>query len=421
MDQSVWLIEARSGGEIQRLASDSESTVRIECKFDKIKVAERLFLTTSETCETRLQDHTFEQVNVFLKVLYGFPHQFLAGEQFNTVLTCAKAVEQTQLKEKLTASCLLNTLLLNKEIDEKLATACSGQLNTLGICKVRRTVYYALKRALELWTSDLEAALTVIRPEKFPNSLPILTLFARGCIAQGKKKLGLQHLKKASGNSHGPASVFYGQHLLEEQELVEGFACFTQAAANGVIKAIRLVGDCCAKGIATSAVWKEAKQRYIHAAKAGDLVSMYNIGRHYYEVDKYSKAANWWKQSAEDNCPRSQHNYALLLFKGLGVNKDRKLSLEWSIRSANNGNKTSRRNVGLCYFYGRGCEINYEMALDWFAPLLEAGEPNAQYCYSLCYLNGWGGLTKNSDKARELIGLAADQGHKKAKEMQPYV
>ncbi|MBI2380783.1 MAG: sel1 repeat family protein [Gammaproteobacteria bacterium] len=81
-----------------------------------------------------------------------------------------------------------------------------------------------------------------------------------------------------------------------------------------------------------------------HMAEQGDINSQFQLANYYFQPPKgttlpqsYAKAARFYRLAALQNHGPSQHNLAVLLLKGQGVDKDRIEARAWFSLAASQG------------------------------------------------------------------------------------
>ncbi|HEB58059.1 MAG TPA: sel1 repeat family protein [Gammaproteobacteria bacterium] len=160
-------------------------------------------------------------------------------------------------------------------------------------------------------------------------------------------------------------------------------------------------------------------------------------GARKYREGDYLAAYRLWKPLADAGNADAQYNIALLLMNGEGVKKnDREalfLFLEaarqghaeaqynagymfaagrgiatsyidaklWWERAAEQGIVAAQYNLGVLYAFGRGVGVDNERAIGLWRKAAKAGYEEARRAMAIAYENGWFGLEKDPDKARQ--------------------
>lgn len=158
-------------------------------------------------------------------------------------------------------------------------------------------------------------------------------------------------------------------------------------------------------------------------AKAGDAVSMNEVGSWYYTgkhvKQDYTQAYDWWKKAALKSDVRAIANFAMCYQLGRGVERDSVGAIRLYVRSIKDGNKAllAQRSesaykapfdamlVGDCYENGYGVGKDYAKAADFYAKAAYKGSIDGMRQAGVCYLNA-----KNYNKAFHFFEMGASQG-----------
>ena len=102
---------------------------------------------------------------------------------------------------------------------------------------------------------------------------------------------------------------------------------------------------------------------------------------------------------------------------GEGVKKDKTKAAEWYRKSAEQGYARAQCNLGYYYQFGKGILASDDAkAVEWYRKAADQGYACAQYYLGESYKNGWG-VEKDKSKALEWYRKAAAQGHEDARKM----
>ena len=93
---------------------------------------------------------------------------------------------------------------------------------------------------------------------------------------------------------------------------------------------------------------------------------------------------------------------------------DDKKRIEYYSLSAEQGNSLAMLNLGYCYSKGEGTDVNNTKAFELYEKSANLGYCNAINNVGVLYKYGWGGVTKDLNKAREWFTKAVAQGHTEA-------
>ena len=172
---------------------------------------------------------------------------------------------------------------------------------------------------------------------------------------------------------------------------------------------------------------EEAALSYAAAANAGDPEGMYNYafllmkGR---GVEKDIPNAIYWHTRAANSPPgkllpgemrtigiaESQHSLALCYYSGIGVSKDYQKAFEWELKSAKENYAPALNTMGTFYDKGVGVDVDHETALDYYRTAAIYGDSIAYANISICYKNGIGGVNVNLKKSLLWAECARDKG-----------
>lgn len=101
-----------------------------------------------------------------------------------------------------------------------------------------------------------------------------------------------------------------------------------------------------------------------------------------------SKAAAWYRLSAEQGYARAQFNIAVMYAKGEGVPQDLEQAAKWYRLAADQGHAFAQHNLAQMYLKGEGVQQDYKTALRWETSAAESGDLSAQYSLGLMYHYG---------------------------------
>lgn len=129
-------------------------------------------------------------------------------------------------------------------------------------------------------------------------------------------------------------------------------------------------------------------------------------------VAKNPEAAIEWyaKGALETEDPALIYDYAIVLFKGQGVKKNRRLALELMKKAASKGLHQAVNGLG---WYYHKFKKNYNKAAKYWLKAEEMGNPDASYNLGVLYLDGIfpGVPGRNQTLAGEYFHKAAQGGH----------
>ena len=128
----------------------------------------------------------------------------------------------------------------------------------------------------------------------------------------------------------------------------------------------------------------------------------------------YTEAKEWYQKGAEKGNAEALFGMGTIYYyaKGLAERNYPEAAI-WFTKAAEKGHTDAMYNLGLMKYVGLGCIINYTEAATWFTKAYQLNNTNATYGLGTLYLDGKG-VEKDEKKAKELLKIAADKGHKKA-------
>jgi TPR repeat protein len=116
------------------------------------------------------------------------------------------------------------------------------------------------------------------------------------------------------------------------------------------------------------------------------------------------------KAKAEFGDIDAQSTLAFMYAKGVDVEEDLKLAMQWYQMAAEQGHVISQFNMGVIFAKGRGVPQNFEEAFNWYSKAAEAGDVSAQVALSTMYNLGIG-VEKDEFASFKWSLRAAKRGH----------
>jgi TPR repeat protein len=140
----------------------------------------------------------------------------------------------------------------------------------------------------------------------------------------------------------------------------------------------------------------------------------YYLAKMYYNgqgvSQDYSKAAHYYKLSADQGDADAQNNLALMYYYERGVKQDYKEASKYYKLAADQGNAQAQNSLALMYDNGQGVDQNYEEAVKYYQLSADQGNALAQNNLASMYENGQG-IKQDYEEAERYYKLAADQGN----------
>ena len=210
---------------------------------------------------------------------------------------------------------------------------------------------------------------------------------------------------------------YFGTGEVVPSDSKKGVELFFQAYQGGNQYGALFLGRCFQSGSGIRKDEKAAVKIYTELAEAGFSDGQVHLGKCYFHgvgvEQDYGKAMELYRRAAD------QGNTAAMLYlyqsyrNGQGVEKDEKIAEEWLKKYFEH--IPSDEDDEPVFWY----EVNpeeYAEAMELFHKGADMGDADCQYVLGMFYLLGDGVVTSLS-KARILLSKAAEQGHKKAKEL----
>lgn len=157
----------------------------------------------------------------------------------------------------------------------------------------------------------------------------------------------------------------------------------------------------------------------LEAAESGNAEAQYRLAISYHKEGAKEDFLKWMTTAAEGRHIKAQYNLGVLYEKGIMVEKDANVAVNWYKRSAIQGNPKAQFNLALIYYNGReGVEVDLTKAFLWFSRSAELGHPGALYNLGVMHDQPVGverdypeGVMQNHAKALEFYKKSAEQGH----------
>jgi len=160
--------------------------------------------------------------------------------------------------------------------------------------------------------------------------------------------------------------------------------------------------------------YSEALYYYQQAAKLGDALSQYLLGKMYEDAKGTEQnmrlAASWYTQAANQGHSKAQATLGFMYSKGNGVNQDYSQAVNWYQKAAKQGHINAQYNLAYLYSLGQGVVKDYQQAAYWYQKSAIQGDSDAQNSLGKLYERGLG-VNINLAKAKSLYQQAAAQGN----------
>lgn len=174
-----------------------------------------------------------------------------------------------------------------------------------------------------------------------------------------------------------------------------------------------------AKGL--SLMKQAAELGYPQAAIEVKGIELCNTAEKYLDgkgVSKdWNKAVSLVREAANMGSGYGQMLMAMCYEEGIGVNKDHKEYIAWTLKGAQNGDLMCQYSLASMYVSGKdGLEINLAEAVRWYEGPAEAGDRNSIKMLGAMYLLGKG-VEPDKEKGAKLLRKAAEMGDEQAKQI----
>ena len=116
----------------------------------------------------------------------------------------------------------------------------------------------------------------------------------------------------------------------------------------------------------------------LRAAEGGFASAQFSMGMRLKERKQWTEAARWFGRSAEQGDPAGQTEFALRLYRGQGVTRDRVRAFRLMLEAARSGDMVAQYNVGVMYQRGNGTERDVAKARQWLQRAADKGNGDAR-------------------------------------------
>lgn len=145
-----------------------------------------------------------------------------------------------------------------------------------------------------------------------------------------------------------------------------------------------------------------------------DLAAIYTAGRGGV-TQNFEKAAQWFREAADNGVANAAYNLGVLYHQGLGVDKDLDRALYWYRNAAKQNHPEAEYNLGIAHIEGIGTVYDAPLAAAYFEAAANQGVVEAAYNLGLIYENGLIGGAPKAEEALMWYKIAADGGSNDAK------
>ncbi len=176
-----------------------------------------------------------------------------------------------------------------------------------------------------------------------------------------------------------------GMSLMDARNSVEG-------TINGAVKlTVRRQG---LPDEQVSIVRRSSLDTYLPAATGGDPRAEFYVGSFYERgpasTRDLTKAAEWYRKSADQGYAPSQVNLGYMFARGLGVPKDLGEAAAWYLKAAQQDDSTAEQYLASLYRDGRGVARNEREAFNWYYRSAQNGNAYGAWGLASMYEKGLG-------------------------------
>lgn len=164
-------------------------------------------------------------------------------------------------------------------------------------------------------------------------------------------------------------------------------------------------------GIGVTRDSRKAQQYLQKAAEGGDTESQKDWAMLQLNTKNTAESAKWFKKLAEKGNLTGIYYYGYQLYKGMGVQQDKTLGVDYLQKAANSGMLAGNRMLASAYYEGEGVNKDYNTAVEHLKKAVTGKYPDSQMLLAKCYING-NGVTQNYDQAIQWLAEAFSQNVK---------
>ncbi len=200
-----------------------------------------------------------------------------------------------------------------------------------------------------------------------------------------------------------------------------GYKLAEEATKEGSCYGLTRLGYCLERGIGIEKDPQKGAECYLGAAKRGLAVAQYNMAilfsRGIGVPKSEGKAIKFFTQASNQGYVFGLYNLANLYLRGVIdlLPKDEMKAIRLFRYAADQGHASSHFRLGVCYYSGVGIEKNRDLSMKHFLLAAENGDVNAMYNVGLFFELGMG-VEKNLEEAGRWFIAAAESGSSSALE-----
>lgn len=222
----------------------------------------------------------------------------------------------------------------------------------------------------------------------------------------------------ASASTHLNADYLLGQYELRLGAPEAARAHFSQAAEEGNIQAMIVLGALMTEGRGGEVDIKGALGLFQQAADSGSLEGAFLTANLLLSIneenDSTIKAAYFYLLRAAREITDAQNELAMLYLGGKLGGSDFAAAVLWLQRAASAGNATAQNNLAALYESGTGVKQDLQKSFDLYSAATAQGNADAAHALGRFYASGLIGGKADLKRAWSLLKLAVELGDAKA-------
>lgn len=164
-------------------------------------------------------------------------------------------------------------------------------------------------------------------------------------------------------------------------------------------------------GIVVEEDTEQAIRYYSLGSELGSHLCCCSLG-YCLEVMKgdFITASSMYLSAAHSGYSQAQYNLSNCYLRGIGVERDWKLSQQWCRLAAEQGHVEAMHSLGYVHYgYEYYSHADFIEALEWFQKAADAGHPGSMNCLGIMYEHGHGTVASGPDSVHWYT-LAAQKG-----------
>lgn len=196
------------------------------------------------------------------------------------------------------------------------------------------------------------------------------------------------------------------------QDYTQACAWFADSADSNYVCGWRETGLCAYNGLGCEKDDEFAKQCWLYAEEQDDAESMDYLGEMELDRENYDRAFELFRRSYELGYRRAATDLSLCYENGFGTPKDYRMAVRVLEENVDEYPEYYVQ-LGKIFFPLGTPYQNYARAVQYFQKAVDNELVEGYFMLGLCYSNGWG-VTKDKERAKQLLQVAMDNGHEDA-------